>query len=523
MENTQTGSDLFSINPFLPCNEYVPDGEPRIFGDRVYIYGSHDLIDSRDYCKGDYVCWSASCADLAHWKYEGVIYQKKQDPYVKQILSNGKGNMMNSHLFAPDVIEMDGKYYMYYGVGLSKSGIGVAVSDSPTGPFEYIGRVRYPESEKPKNWKDGKDGIDDGDLAFGYGKSPFTSLGHYPYDPGVIYDNGRLFLYYGLYYCRMVELDAKDKRTVIRNQDTGKFESELLVPGTLNPFGRGILKASDGMGMVNAPSIRKIDNTYYLVYYASDAKNCHAMCYATAESPFGPFRYGGILVSLGNARRNGNKEIPYYTGNVHGGIVCINGIWYGIYHRHTGLGMCGRQACVAVLHRNPDGSFDHAEHNSQGFSAAPLPAYYRWPAYMACHLTDRKGRAKANAQAPVITQMEYKGGMRDLDSGKEVFQVVSNTTDGSVAGYKHFDFGARDGDKMEITLRLRPLSSGYIEVYADDPKSGVCLGRVDVPKASDDWQEVHSQIRQLTGVHSIYFVFHSDGKPLCDLSHFTFR
>lgn len=56
--------------------------------------------------------------------------------------------MMNSNMFAPDVIEIEGKYYMYYGVGLSRSGFGVAVSDSPVGPFEYIGRVRYPESEK---------------------------------------------------------------------------------------------------------------------------------------------------------------------------------------------------------------------------------------------------------------------------------------------------------------------------------------------------------------------------------------
>lgn len=33
-------------NPYLPHHEYIPDGEPRLFGDRVYIYGSHDLFGS---------------------------------------------------------------------------------------------------------------------------------------------------------------------------------------------------------------------------------------------------------------------------------------------------------------------------------------------------------------------------------------------------------------------------------------------------------------------------------------------
>ncbi len=29
-------------NPYLPGWEYIPDGEPHVFGDRVYIYGAHD-------------------------------------------------------------------------------------------------------------------------------------------------------------------------------------------------------------------------------------------------------------------------------------------------------------------------------------------------------------------------------------------------------------------------------------------------------------------------------------------------
>ena len=46
-------------NPYLPLYEYIPDGEPHVFGDRVYVYGSHDAFGAPIFCVNDYVCWSA--------------------------------------------------------------------------------------------------------------------------------------------------------------------------------------------------------------------------------------------------------------------------------------------------------------------------------------------------------------------------------------------------------------------------------------------------------------------------------
>ena len=80
-------------NPYLPGWEYVPDGEPKLFDGRVYVYGSHDEARGKTYCTGDYVCWSAPEDDLASWTFEGVIYRKSDDPnYDEKVL-----------LFAPDV------------------------------------------------------------------------------------------------------------------------------------------------------------------------------------------------------------------------------------------------------------------------------------------------------------------------------------------------------------------------------------------------------------------------------------
>ena len=64
-----------SYNPYLPLWEYIPDGEPHVFGDRVYLYGSHDGFGGNKYCMNDYVCWSANVHDLKEWRYEGIIYR----------------------------------------------------------------------------------------------------------------------------------------------------------------------------------------------------------------------------------------------------------------------------------------------------------------------------------------------------------------------------------------------------------------------------------------------------------------
>ncbi len=128
-----------AVNPYLPSWEYVPDGEPYVFNNRVYVYGSHDLYNGETFCLGDYVCWSAPVNNLGDWHYEGVIYQKTQDPLNKD------GHMC---LYAPDVtVGPDGKYYLYYVLD-KVSVVSVAVSNTPVGPFEFYGYVHYEDGVK---------------------------------------------------------------------------------------------------------------------------------------------------------------------------------------------------------------------------------------------------------------------------------------------------------------------------------------------------------------------------------------
>ena len=160
-------------NPFLPVNECIPDGEPHVFGDRVYLYGSHDKEGGETFCMLDYTVYSAPVDDLSDWRREGVSYRAEQDPDYS--CSDRK------FMYAPDVVRgNDGRYYLYYcmsgrdGNGGYFGPISVAVCDTPAGQYEYLGFVRY------------KDG---------------TPMKKYVcFDPGVINDSGVIRVYYGTQY-----------------------------------------------------------------------------------------------------------------------------------------------------------------------------------------------------------------------------------------------------------------------------------------------------------------------------------
>ena len=170
---------------------------------------------------------------------------------------------------------------------------------------------------------------------------------------------------------------------------------------------------------------------------------------------------------------------------------------------------------------------------SQGFSKEALGAYYCWPAYMACYLTDRQGNVKSTATnpfkppkgkptSPYIMQVEYSDGIQDDHSEGKVLQVVTNTTAGSVVGYKYFDFGTVKRNDIEVILKIKPENKGYVEVLADDPNNGEDLGKVDIKLGGNGWGEFKAALKPISGTHSIYFIFHSEGKVLGDFSYFTF-
>lgn len=464
-----------ALNPYLPSYEYVADGEPHVFGNRVYIYGSHDSFGGKAFCEKDYVCWSAPVDDLSDWKYEGVIYRKTQDP------KNKKGKM---RMFAPDVCKgNDGRYYLYYGLSFSPS-ISVAVCDEPAGKYEFYGYVKHP----------------DGTL-YGRKKGDF-----FPFDPGVINDNGRILLYSGfspdIRFLRLgIDLvspvkGAKGNQVLELDGDMLTLISvKQLIPGTHNSKGTGF----EGHEFYEASSIRKFGDKYYLIY---SSVLSHELAYAVSDYPDREFRFAGTLHSNADIGINGNKKAMNYWGNNHGSVECINGKYYIFGHRHTNCRECNRQGVAELLEADGEtGLFRPAETTSCGLNEKPL-GLGKYEAGIACVLFSQEGAVKSTffknkkkvSAHPYITQT---GGDRE----NAPCQYICNMKDESVAGYKYFECNCR-----ELLLNVRG-SKGRIDIYFDlKSKPVACVTLKD----SDETSEYSAPL-EFSGKKAIYFKYSGNG------------
>jgi arabinoxylan arabinofuranohydrolase len=483
-----------AFNPYLPSYEYVPDGEPHVFGDRVYVYGSHDRFDGMAFCLNDYVVWSAPVSDLSAWRYEGVSYQKKQTPpYFSD----------DAILWAPDVCQgKDGRYYLYFFVGRSRPNdnrIHAAVSDKPQGPFAYYGALKYP----------------DGKLV-GTGKKELKS-----FDPGVFVDeNGKVYLYsgfgakienpfiqHGWHSTRqgpmVYELDPNDMLTVIQGPHFIGVPSDSTSKDEYQ-----------GHGFFEASSMRKFNGLYYFIY---SSVHGHELCYATSHSPVSDFHYGGILISIGDIGYHGRKEsdATNYTGNTHGSVEKINGHYYVFYHRQTNLKQFSRQGCAEEVHLTPDGHFEQAEMTSCGLNGGPLEGLGYYPARIACNLVGKHGTKFYgfvklkwfNRHHPYFTQDA-------ADQNEDGGQHIANLRDGSWCGFKYFSLA----NPKAITMQVRGNFTGLVLISTTE--DGGPIGRVAL-SPSKEVKDFAGTLLPISGVAPLYFHFY--GKGHCDFFGFELK
>lgn len=461
------------FNPYLPLNEYIPDGEPHVFGDRVYVYGSHDKENGETFCLLDYVCYSAPTTDFSDWRYEGVIYEKTEDPM----------NRDGSHaLYAPDVSQgVDGRYYLFYSLDFLDF-ISVAVCDTPAGKYKFHGIIQYPNGEVLKE--------------------------NMPFDPAVINDNGRVYMYYGfaptmhkipglpdnLYMpgCSIVELED-DMMTI-------KSGPVAVIPSTIYSKGTGF----EGHEYFEAPSIRKINDLYYIVY---SSVLSHELCYCTSKYPDKEFKYGGTIISNGDVGLNGReaKDKLATIGNNHGGIVCAEGQWYIFYHRHTHKNAFSRQGCAEPVTIEEDGSIKQVEITSCGLNKKPLSGEGEYPAIICCNLT--------NGNMPNHT----------METAMEVFPHITNQgeerfitgiDEGVLIGYKYFELSST----RLLTIKYRGDSNGKIIITnRNDDKS---IATIEVTSVMD-WKEVTVSVKFPEGTQPIYFRY--QGKGSIDIISFRLQ
>ena len=490
-----------AFNPFLPLNEYVPDGEPHVFGDRVYLFGSHDREGGDSFCLLDYVVWSAPVDDLSNWSNTGVTYSAQQDP----LFVEGK----RCHLYAPDVVHgNDGRFYLYYclsgfkGSGGYANPISVAVSDAPDGKYEYLGVVKD---------RSGR---------------PYQR--YVCFDPAVINDGGVIRLYYGACYPFDEYSNRLTRRLLAHVQAYmfGKTPAEILahpdgVMGavtvtlsddmlTVTGEARRVIptrvKKTDfaGHAFFEGSSIRKIGNIYYFIY--SSLRN-HELCYATSQYPDRDFRYGGTIISTGDIGLDGRKakDRLNHTGTTHGSIECINGQWYVFYHRLTHSTGYSRQACAERITVAPDGSIRQVPVTSCGLNGGPLAAQGVYPAAIACVLTDGHMEHGGNG----VTKRPHPN---HTHQGKAHF--ITGIRKDTLIGFRSFAFKGRQ------SLRLHIRGSGLGAFLVSTELGGVPIGEINVTP-SKEWSNYSRELLFPSAEAALYLSY--QGKGSLELSEIEFK
>ena len=515
-------------NPYLPLWEHIPDGEPYVFEDpdnpgkyRVYVYGSHDNLIT-EYCGRDQVVWSASVDSLNRWRYDGVILVVDKNRDGEKFDSAGTADV----LYAPDVTmttDATGKktYWLFpndqtgYRNGL------IAKSDRPDGPFEVC------------NWSK---------------KNPNQVDGVLQFDPAVfVDDDGRVYGYWGFERSYAAEFDPQTMATV----KPGTKVVEDMISGR-NQQGR--------FKFFEASSIRKIKDKYVFIYsrfteegeFGLPSSN-YTLAYCYSDAPLGPWTYGGTIIDgRGREKDEQGNVIASATpdGNTHGSICEINGQWYVFYHRQTGTNEYARQAMVAPIEVNVEEGkggkveISEGEYNSNGFALDGLDPFECHSAGICCWYT---GPKPATHEWPNNTFYgSYVAAGYGTDDKfdapydlKNNTNLVVNNTDGSIVGYKYFNFDAErlaNPGCLMLVMHLIPEGlEGTIEVWMDRPwasQGGKKIGEAKLtPNMNQGVWDVAAGIsddaknNDLAGKHAIFLVFKSDikEKSLCTLQDLVFK
>lgn len=485
-------------NPYLPSYEYIPDGEPKVFGDRLYIFGSHDRFDGEFYCMNDYACWSAPVSNLKEWRYEGLIYKKSQDP----LSSSGARSPFTKDgllsMFAPDVVQgLDGRYYMFYGMDFINQ-ISVAVSDTPAGEYKYYGVVSH----------------EDGTI---YGQKEGDT---FQFDTGVLVDDSQIWLYTGFspkkelidQYNSVFDFELKGEGNYVAELDsdmlTLKSKPKNLLPGWGNSKGTGF----EGHEFFEASSIRKFHSKYYLIYSSILS---HELAYAVSDYPDKDFEFGGSLHTNGGIVPNITEKATYYWGNNHGSIEEVDGSFYIFAHRQTNYSEFSRQGIAEKLSTDNEGKFQFAEMTSIGLNVDPLIDKAVYPASIACVLYSKFGAVKSievseqkkENSHPCITQ-------NAKDGDRSSYQYIMNMQNQSVAGYKYFDFSSPSNFKAVV----RGQGSGKLKVSLSENGNPFVVLSIEPSK---QWKEYAVEINEkIRGINSLYIKY--EGDDSIDFKEFGF-
>lgn len=266
--------------------KYTADPAPMVYNDTVFLYTTHDEDDAEGFMMKDWLLYTST--DMVNWTDHGPVASLKSFSWNKR--DNGA--------WAEQVVERNGKFYMY--CPIHGNGIGVLVADSPYGPFkDPIGKPLVWQKE---HWED--------------------------IDPTVfVDDDGQAYMYWGnpnVYYVKL-------------NEDMVSYSGEIV------KFSEPLEHYQEG------PWLYKRKNHYYLAF----ASTCcpEGIGYAMSDYPTGPWKTKGYIMRPTSKSRGNHPGIIDYKGKSY-----VFGLNYDLLKMKTPVHYERRSISVAEMHYNEDGT-----------------------------------------------------------------------------------------------------------------------------------------------------------------------
>ena len=442
---------------------FTSDPAPMVSGDRLYVYTGHDEDKADFFWMYEWRCYSTN--DMVNWTDHGTL------------LDLSSFSWADDRAWAAQTIERNGKFYWYICAHSKLSNgmaIGVAVADSPTGPF--------------------RDAL---------GKPLFENGSWDHIDPTVmIDDDGQAWLMWGnpqCYYLKLNEdmisysgelgrLDMTEEAfggPIMSKREKGRQYKDSYVEG---PW---LMKRTVG-GDLQSPTKKKGKRTkkaqklYYLLYAAGGVPE--HISYSTAPSPLGPWTYAGQIMPL--------EDTKSFTN--HCGVVDFRGHSYFFYHtgKLPGGGGFGRSAAVEEFSYNADGSFPTIHHTDEGVQPiATLNPYQRTEA-----------ETIAWSQGVKTEQHATRNTESGVWNTPTVF--VSDIQNGDYIKVREVDFGERSPRAFTAST-ASALQGGRIEVRLDS-LAGQAIAQLTVPPTGgwEEWTTVKTEVKSIvTGKHDVFFAF----------------
>lgn len=425
-------------NPIVQTN-YTADPAPMVYNGKVYLYTSHDEDESTWFTMNDWRLYTTE--DMVNWTDHGAVLSYKEFEWAKR------------NAWAPQCIERKGKFYMYV-PNTTREGngaIGVAVADSPYGPFiDPLGK-------------------------------PLVSNSNADIDPTVfIDDDGQAYLFWGNPVCYYVKL----------NEDMISLDGEIKqIPNTIESFGkRTVDNPQRPTTYEEGPWMYKRNNLYYL-FFAAGPISEH-IGYSTSKNIEGPWKYQGVVMpTQGGAFTN------------HPGVIDFKGKSYFFYHNAALPGGTGftRSVSVEELKFNKDGSIVQMN-MTEGIKQS---------------LSTINPFAKNEAET-----IAWSEGVKSMKNNV-VGNFITAKYNDAYTNVKEVDFRKKGASRFTARIGTTHNSDVSMEIRLDS-KDGELIGTVKVPMTggNDRWSVQTIDIKNVSGVHDLYFVF--KGKAPSQIMYFDY-